>query len=120
MLKPVAEYESECIPATKEIQRPLSDMETKVLIAGIALKGCIMEGDVRRRSGMSRIQFKRAKWYGHVLCAIQDSAAKSAPQLDGSKWKKMNKQKETKRSIQGQGREGRAVKEEWRMKRRER
>ncbi|XP_066995574.2 uncharacterized protein [Anabrus simplex] len=78
-IRPVALYGTECWPATKEVERRLSVMETKMLrwTAGITTND-----DIKKRFGVAPIQKKmqenRLRCFRHVLRAEDNSLAKSA------------------------------------------
>ena len=83
-MRPVALYGSECWPATKEAERHLGVMETKMLrwSSGLTQLDRIRNEDLRDCFRVVPIQDElresRLGWYGHVLRADVDSVVKKA------------------------------------------
>ncbi|PIO59033.1 hypothetical protein TELCIR_19516 [Teladorsagia circumcincta] len=90
VIRPVAIYGAECWPVTKEVEARLSVMETKMLrrTAGVTRADHIRNDAIRQRFGVAPIVDKvreaRLRWYGHVLCAKDDSVRKISLSLDVS------------------------------------
>lgn len=88
VVRPVALYGTECWPITKEVERRLGVMETKMLrwSGGLTRLDRVRNEDVRERFGVAPISDKlrenRLRWYGHVLRAEEHSIAKTAMQLE--------------------------------------
>ena len=88
VIRPVALYGTESLPATKEVERRLSVMETKMLrwIGGVTRKDHVTNAYIRKRFGVAPIHEKmregRLRWLGHVLRAEENTIAKSAYVLE--------------------------------------
>ncbi|EYC44648.1 hypothetical protein Y032_0455g1774 [Ancylostoma ceylanicum] len=84
----VALYGAECWPATKEVERRLSVMETKMLrwTAGVTRADRIRNEKIRERPGIAPIANKlretRIRWYGHALRANEDTTCKVGLDLE--------------------------------------
>ncbi|EYC36135.1 hypothetical protein Y032_0930g3094 [Ancylostoma ceylanicum] len=82
VVRSVALYGAECWPATKQVERRLSAMETKILrwTAGVTRADRIRNENIRERFGIAPIADKlretRLRWYGHVLRANEDTVCK--------------------------------------------
>ncbi|EYB97808.1 hypothetical protein Y032_0137g2036 [Ancylostoma ceylanicum] len=88
VVRSVALYGAECWPVTKEVERRLSMMETKMLrwTSGITRADRIHDEKIRERFGIVPIADKlreiRLRWYGHVLCANEDTKCKVGLNLE--------------------------------------
>ena len=88
VIRPVALYGNECLSATKEVERRLGVMKTKMLrwIGGITRKDHVSSANIRKRFGVAPIHEKmresRLRWLGHVLGAEDNTIAKSAYVLE--------------------------------------
>ncbi|EYC30279.1 hypothetical protein Y032_0005g2554 [Ancylostoma ceylanicum] len=82
VVRSVALYGAECWPATKEVERRLSVMETKMLrwTAGVTRADRIRNEKIRERFGIAPIADKhrktRLRWYGHVPHVNEDKICK--------------------------------------------
>ncbi|VDO23226.1 unnamed protein product [Heligmosomoides polygyrus] len=82
VVRPVAIYGAECWPVTKETERRLSVMETKMQrwTAGVTRLDPVRNDSIRQRFGVTPIVEKlreaRLRWYGHVLRASGDTLRK--------------------------------------------
>ncbi|EYB96023.1 hypothetical protein Y032_0154g2995 [Ancylostoma ceylanicum] len=82
VVRSVALYGAECWPATKEVERRLSVMETKMLrwTAGVTRADRIRNEKIRERFGIAPIADKlretRLRWYVHVLRSNEDTICK--------------------------------------------
>ncbi|VDO98151.1 unnamed protein product [Heligmosomoides polygyrus] len=92
-VRPVAIYGAECWPVTKEIERRLSLIETKMMrwTAGITRLDRVRNDCIWQRFGVTPIFEKmreaRLRWYGHVLGTTGDTARKIAlnPDVSGKR-----------------------------------
>ena len=72
VIRPAALYGSECWPCTRNEERKLSVMETRMLrwTLGVTLKDHICNDTIRARMKVApiaqKMQEKRLRWYGHV------------------------------------------------------
>ncbi|EYB98254.1 hypothetical protein Y032_0133g1802 [Ancylostoma ceylanicum] len=88
VVRSVALYGVECWPATKEVERRLSVMETKMLrwTAFLTRADRIHNEKIRERLGIAAIADKlreiRLRWYGHVLRANEDTICKVGLDLE--------------------------------------
>ncbi|XP_039627278.1 uncharacterized protein LOC120540503 [Polypterus senegalus] len=88
VVRPVALYGSECWPTTAKHEQALHTMEMRMLrwCLGLTCWDQVMNEDVRKRLGIAPIMEKmreaRLRWYGHVVCADDNSVAKTAMRLD--------------------------------------
>ncbi|EYC37913.1 hypothetical protein Y032_0757g2097 [Ancylostoma ceylanicum] len=88
VVRSAALYGAECWPATKEVERRLSVMETKMLrwTAGVTRAYRIRNEKIRERFGIAPIADKlreiRLRWYGHVLRANEDTICKEGLDLE--------------------------------------
>ncbi|EYB87852.1 hypothetical protein Y032_0256g368 [Ancylostoma ceylanicum] len=88
VVRSVALYGAECWPATKEVERRLSVMETKMLrwTAGVTRADRIRNEKISERFGIAPIADKlretRLRWYGHVLRANEDTICKVGLDLE--------------------------------------
>ena len=97
----MAMYGSECWPTTKDAEKRLSVMETKMLrrLAGVSLLDHVRNDDLRQKYGVSPIMDKlreiRMRWHGHVLRAKDNTLAKLAmnQQVQGDRRKGRPKQR---------------------------
>uniref|UniRef100_A0A914WFQ1 Reverse transcriptase domain-containing protein n=1 Tax=Plectus sambesii TaxID=2011161 RepID=A0A914WFQ1_9BILA len=82
VIRPVATYGAECWPMTKDAERQLGVMETKMLrlISGITRLDHVQNDNIRERCRVAPIAEKlrksRLQWYGHVLRANDKTVAK--------------------------------------------
>ncbi|VDP34871.1 unnamed protein product [Heligmosomoides polygyrus] len=85
---PVAIYGAECWPVTKEIERRLSVVKTKMLrwTAGVTRMDLIRNDAIRQKFGVAPIADKmreaRLRWYGNVLRGKEDSVRKMGLNLE--------------------------------------
>lgn len=101
IVRPVATYAAETWPATKEAERRLAVMETKMLrwIGGVTRFDHVPNDDTRNRYGVAPITDKmreaRLRWYGHVLRAADETIAKIGlnVEVDGKRPKGRPKQR---------------------------
>ncbi|VDO97145.1 unnamed protein product [Heligmosomoides polygyrus] len=83
VVRPVGIYGADCWPVTKEIERRLSVMETKMLwwTAGVTRLDGVRNDTIWQRFGVTSIVVKlreaRLRWYGHVLRASGDTVGKT-------------------------------------------
>ena len=88
VVRPVAIYATECWPMTKEAERRLEVMETKVLrmTAGYTRLDRMLNIDIRRKFGVAPIDYKmregRLRWYGQVLRAEDNTVRKTGFKLE--------------------------------------
>ncbi|EYC27516.1 hypothetical protein Y032_0009g770 [Ancylostoma ceylanicum] len=84
VVRSVALYGAECWPATKEVERRLSVMETKMLRWTCADR--IRNEKIRERFDIAPIADKlcetRFRWHGHVLHANEDTICKVGVDLE--------------------------------------
>ncbi|VDO91735.1 unnamed protein product [Heligmosomoides polygyrus] len=78
-LRPVAMYGVECWPATKEVERRLSVMETKMLrwAAGVTRMDCIRNDAIRQKLGVAPIadKMREARCDGTVTLCVGKKTA---------------------------------------------
>ncbi|VDP33216.1 unnamed protein product [Heligmosomoides polygyrus] len=85
VVRPVATYDAECWPVTKEIESRLSVMETKMLswTAGLTRLDRVRNETIRRRFGVASIADKlreaRLRWYVRLLAAMSDDELDEGP-----------------------------------------
>ncbi|VDP02237.1 unnamed protein product [Heligmosomoides polygyrus] len=79
VVRPVAIYGAECWPVTKEIERRLSVMETKMLrwTAGVTRLDRVLNESIWQKFGVTPLYEKmreaRLRWYSHVLRSKDDT-----------------------------------------------
>ena len=88
VVRPVALYGVECWPTTKDAERRLTTMETRMLrrTVGVTRLDRLRNKEIRSRFGVAPITDKlheaKLRWYGHVLRADDNSIAKRAFNLE--------------------------------------
>uniref|UniRef100_A0A183F2B7 Reverse transcriptase domain-containing protein n=1 Tax=Heligmosomoides polygyrus TaxID=6339 RepID=A0A183F2B7_HELPZ len=89
VVRPVAMYGAECWPATKEVEKRLSVMETKMLRWTARVTRMDRNDAIRQKFGVAPIVDKmreaRLRWYGHVLRGKEDSVRKIELEVSGKR-----------------------------------